>query len=219
MAFAKGSYIICEGCSRQLSILSDYSAMRICDDCGRVHQKYRSTEAITVGKIPEDLSVIKIGSKGRADASPFVVTGRVRIVVDTGYYNLWSISMERTDEMAWLIDSIGEYIVAYSKTYDATSIPDLSKAGIENMLVMPDGGSYMLTVIKGLQWGYMEGEIAAIPLVMSRATVYDLRAVDGQIAFIIRTWDQPLFYLQGHSVEWEDISINGIRNIEIVGSE
>lgn len=219
MAFAKDSYIICEGCSRQLSILSDYSAIRICDGCGRVHQKYHSTEAITVGKIPEDLSVIKIGSRGRADSSPFVVTGRVRIAVDTGYYNLWSISMERTDEMAWLIDSIGEYIVAYSKTYDSKSIPDLSKASIENMLVMPDGGSYMLTVTKALQWGYMEGEIAAIPLVMSSATVYDLRAADGQIVFIIRTWDRPLFYLQGRSVEWEDMSMTGTRNIEIGGSE
>lgn len=219
MAFAKGSYIICEQCNRPLNIISDYSAMRICE-CGLVNHKYGGAKALTVGKIPEDLSVIRVGSRGKADGAGFVVTGRFRIEVDTGYYNLWSIALEKTDELAWIIDSIGEYIVAYVKRYESSSMPEgkMWTAAVERSFAMPEVGHCVLVVSKKLMAGYMEGEIGAIPLVMSDARVYDLRSEKGEVVFIIRAREAELFYLQGKPVEWEELMLTETRNIEIVGN-
>ena len=219
MAFAKGSYIICAGCNTQLDILSDYSAIRICDTCGLVNQKYKDADPLTVSKIPEDLSVIKTGSKGKANGSSFVVTGRFRIEIDSGYYNVWSIALGKTDELAWIIDSIGEYIVAYSKRYEATAVKEISMwtAEVERNFSLPELGSCMLVVAKKLIAGYMEGEIGTMPLVMNDARVYDLRTTEGDIVFIIRTRDKELFYLQGRSIDWEEMELTGTRNIEIIG--
>lgn len=220
MYYGRGN-IQCEGCSKTLDVVSDYSAMRVCPTCGNVNMKHNTGVSFAVGRIPEDLSVIKIGSKGKCHEGEFEVIGRSRIEIGTGYYNLWSIVIKNTEELAWLIDSMGEYIIASQKKYEANSIVDrqLWQSAVDKYYTMPVLGSCRLITNKKIAFGYLEGEVGNLPLYFSSARVYDLRADDDVVVFIIKTDDKNLFYLKGVTYTWQKLALTNTRNIQIVGKQ
>ncbi|MBS1612880.1 MAG: hypothetical protein JST49_08675, partial [Bacteroidetes bacterium] len=166
MIFGKGGYILCEGCSKQLNIVSDFSAICVCSTCGNVNQKHEPRISVAVGKMQEDVSVIQIGAKGTAQGSEILVTGRYRIETDSGYYNLWSVDVKKTGELAWLIDSMGEYIFASQHNHKYNALPEVKmwNSNTGKYFMLPALGSAKLITNKKVIYRNIEGEVGKMPL-------------------------------------------------------
>ncbi|HLP51516.1 MAG TPA: DUF4178 domain-containing protein [Chitinophagales bacterium] len=221
MHFGKGSYILCAECNTQLGIQSDYSQMRVCDSCGCVNYKHPKHGKVTVVKFAEDLSAIKTGSTGKIQGSGFTVTGRYRIETSGSYYNLWSVVVSKTDELAWLIESAGKFVFAYNKkvAYNAIPEPALWSGDCDKYYALPELGSCRLVTTDKIAGRNIEGETGDMPPQNEGATFYDLRGDDGQAIFIIKTPDKTLYYLQGTVVTWQSLELTNLKNMPATGND
>ncbi|HRG88934.1 MAG TPA: DUF4178 domain-containing protein [Chitinophagales bacterium] len=220
MYFGKGGHINCAECNSQLAIVSDFSAIRVCDTCGNVNFKYSQPVKVAMVKPTEDLSPVKTGTTGQYDGVPFVVTGRCRINASDCYYNLWAVHITPTEEAAWLIESAGSYAFLRTKkvAYNEIAEPALWNGKSDSYYALPELGSCRLLVTDNIKNVVVEGETGDILTQPDNADLYELQSDDEQSIFIIKKTNKTLHYLRGKVTTLEDLKLANTRSIDISGN-
>lgn len=220
MYFGKGGHINCAECNSQLAIVSDLSAIRVCDTCGNVNFKYKQPVKVATIKPTEDLSLIKMGTTGEYNGVSFIVTGRCRLSASDCYYNLWALQVTQTEEVAWLLESAGSYAFLQTKKVAYNEIPEpaLFNGKSDSYYALPQLGSCRLLVTDNIKSVVLEGETGEILVQPDNADLYELQSDGGQCVFIIKKTNKSLHYLSGNVTTIENLKLSNTRTIDISGN-
>jgi len=220
MAALKGEMIICASCSASLTVQSGEPGVIVCSSCGAVINKDNNAVLRKVTVVPEDMSVIRLGTTGKLpDHTAFEVIGRYRIDAEDGYFNLWNIRLQSNGSQAWIIDSFGEYVYATSKPLKHETIDDAFWTSSCNWeLTLPDIGVFTLVAKPKLVGQNLEGEIPEMPEDITTCRVYELADAGGKQALLIKEKLNQLIFISGDTLDWSAYHFENIRKEEAIGN-
>lgn len=204
------------------------SALLTCTDCGMSHQ-LRAVNAVqyvcrhcrqllirdqpraTAGKAAtprEDMSVLRLGSQGKADKKEFEVIGRLQFFYQQGHRNLWYLLFQNGDT-GWLGDWEGGYsLLTYHSMKQDLGLLSNSKPGRE--LQAFGAGFEVRRIIKHLATCY-EGELPALNLQREHFMAYELGNQQEQVVLAHAYTNKEMEAFAGTFEYFKDLSLSQLR--------
>jgi hypothetical protein len=106
-----GATFSCQSCAASLQFKSAASYCLVCPDCHRLHYQPNQNRPLSVSKLGpvlEDMSLIRLQTRGAFGDRPFEVIGRLQYLFQERYRNHWYIRYA-DDTTGWLGDWDGHY--------------------------------------------------------------------------------------------------------------
>lgn len=152
--------LTCSGCRREYTLLAVQSVQRVCRHCKQLILKNSVAAGQTVVLPREVMSVICLGTTGKAEKGNFEIFGRVQHFYQQGYRNLWFLQYQNGD-CGWLGDWEGGYCLL-------THTP--SQSGLGSLPANPGstvnvfGADYELRRLSKHSISCVEGELPELQL-------------------------------------------------------
>lgn len=180
----------CPNCGAALSFRSVDLPVRVCDYC---HSSILRTDkglvlAGKVAEVPEDVSPLQIGVRGRDGARSFELIGRVRWRWADGGWNEW-LALFNDGSTGWIGEAMGRYMLLHevAATGLGGAVERSLQAGAQIILgtaAVIDGVEYVVSDVKEATCAGSEGELPFnTPPGFTMPSV-DLMAADGHCASI-----------------------------------
>ena len=206
----------CPNCGAGISFRSIDLPVRVCDHC---HSSIVRTEdaLVSMGKVaevPEDVSPLQIGVRGRDGARSFELIGRVRWRWSDGGWNEW-LALFDNGSTGWIGEAMGRYMLLreVASTGLGGAVERGLRAGAQIIVgteAVIDGLNYRVTDVKEATCAGSEGELPFnTPPGFSMPSV-DLMAADGHCASIQQDGGEVKVYA-GRYVTLADLKVTGLR--------
>jgi len=169
-------------------------------------------ESLTDFYMPDDWSVIQVGSKGAYQKHNFEVIGRVRLQLQQDYKNFWCLWYEDRKKYAWLAESFGKYITYESSFLDVYDNGEFSGLKIGHKFIIHDNVTVVANYQEQCVWISLEGELCLWPILKKGFALVDAQNNDRMAAcFIIPPDRRAGKFLVGEVVDFHDLNLVSIR--------
>jgi len=211
----------CPNCGAEIRFRSADLPVKVCAYCrSSVVREGESLKAVgRIAEVPEDVSPLQIGVRGRDGALGFELVGRVRWRWTDGGWNEWLMLFD-DGSIGWLGEAMGRYMllrqIAHSgfRTDMVRKLRDGHPVTVGTEATI-DGIQYRVTDVKEATCAGGEGELPySAPLGLTIASV-DLMAADGHCASAQK--DQGVGEVSvytGRYVSLADLRASGLRAFE-----
>lgn len=210
----------CPNCGAPIRFRSSDLPVKVCGYCrSAVLRTGGNLQAIgTVAEVPDDVSPLQIGARGRDGAQGFDLVGRVRWRYADGAWNEW-LALFDDGSAGWLGESMGRFMllrpVGHSgkrtgvvrQLHDGQPVIVGTKATI-------DGVDYRVSDARDVTVVASEGELPFPAPKGLTATSIDLMTGDGRTASIQKDRDGEVEVYTGRYVTLADIAATGLRTFE-----
>ena len=207
----------CPNCGAALRFRSADLAVRVCEYCrSTVVRRGEVLEAVgIVAEVPEDVSPLQLGVRGRDGERAFEIVGRVRWRWADGAWNEWC-ALFRDGSYAWLGEASGRWMLLRATT-DASgpAVANLvaGRAVEPRMTATIDGDEFAVVDVQAVTCVGAEGELPDPVTVGTTATSIDLQRPDGRAATLQNDGGTVSAYA-GRYVTLAEIGASGLRVFE-----
>jgi len=169
-----------------------------------------------VAEVPEDVSPLQIGVRGRDEGVEFELVGRIRWRWSDGAWNEW-LALFGDGTTAWLGEAMGRYMLlrpisVLASNRLAKALAKDERVGV-GLRVAMGGIDYTVTDVKDVTCVGSEGELPfSAPLGLPMLSV-DLMASDGGCATVQKERGDIAAYA-GRYVSLADVAATGLRRFE-----
>ncbi|RYZ72532.1 MAG: DUF4178 domain-containing protein [Proteobacteria bacterium] len=207
----------CPACGGELQFKSRSSVLTICSFCNSmvVRHDLKLEDLGKVTEMPEDLSPIRIGTKGIYNNVAFEVIGRQKIGWENGSWNEWFLVFDdRTN--GWLSDAQGFYFMSRQVTHPG-NVPELPRLMIGRAATV-EGIKYKVEDIRPVTCIGLEGEVSLQSPIGRESISVDLLGLTSLAASIDYAVhpkgsikEEPPRVFVGAYVEFEDLNFSNLR--------
>ncbi len=210
--------LACPQCGAPIAFRSPDLMMRVCDYCRSAI--LRDREALRVaGKaavVPEDVSPLQLGTRGRFDGQPFELVGRVRWRWADGGWNEW-LMLYGDGRHGWLGEAMGRFMLLTEIGHGKRSalVRNVGKGetpGVGSTMTL-DAVKYTVADVKSATCVAAEGELPFLTTAGASVLSIDLMAADGRCASIQREGRETHVYV-GRYVTLADLAATNLRAFE-----
>lgn len=209
----------CPQCGAPIAFRSRDLVMRVCDYCRSAVLRDGETLRVagTAAVVPEDVSPLQLGTRGRADGQPFELVGRVRWRWTDGGWNEWAILFGE-GRHGWLGEAMGRFMLlgelghSGQRTAMVRTVASGDTPRVGDRCTI-DGVEYIATDVREATCVAAEGEL---PTPVATGTVVlsvDLMAADGRCASIQRDAAGTHVYA-GRYVTLADVAATDLRQFD-----
>lgn len=210
----------CPNCGGPIEFRSSELPVKVCDYC-------RSSILRTGGglqdigkaaEVPNDVSPLQLGTRGRDGGKGFELIGRVRWRYADGAWNEWLILFD-DQTTGWLGESMGRYMLLRQVDIadvhsDVVTQLQGGQGVVPGTEAVIDGVKYWATDVKTVTCVASEGELPfAAPLGLTYESI-DLMAADEHSASIQKDADGIVEIYAGRYVTLAEIGASGLRAFE-----
>ncbi|HEX7849055.1 MAG TPA: DUF4178 domain-containing protein [Sphingomonas sp.] len=210
----------CPNCGAPIRFGSNDLPVKVCDYChSSVLRTGDNVQAIgKVAEVPDDVSPLQLGVRGRDGDHGFELVGRVRWRYEDGAWNEW-LALFDDGSIGWVGESMGRYMMLRQVAENAVApvVVDHVKSGLPIAVGTPisiNGVDYAATDAKQVTCVASEGELPFhAPLGLS-ATSVDLMTPDGACASIQKGQDGEVEIYTGRYLSLAELKATGLRSFE-----
>ena len=209
----------CPNCGAPIAFRSVDLPVKVCDHCrSAILRGGDGLKAIgTIAEVPEDVSPLELGTRGRDGARAFELVGRVRWRWAAGGWNEW-LALFDNGATGWLGESMGRYMLL--RPVEAARVKGDAVRRMEASGTVPLGSQaiidetvYTVADVKAVTCAGSEGELPfSAPLGLA-ATSVDLSTADERCASIQNDGGTVSVYA-GRYVTLADIAATDLRAFE-----
>jgi hypothetical protein len=210
----------CPNCGAPIRFGSNDLPVKVCDYChSSVLRTGGNLQAIgKVAEVPEDVSPLQLGVRGRDGDRRFELVGRVRWRYADGAWNEW-LALFDDGSTGWVGESSGRYMMLRQVAENALApvLVDQVKSGRLIAVGTPitiNGIEYVASDAKQVTCVASEGELPFhAPLGLSAVSV-DLMTPDGGCASIQKDTDGEVEIYTGRYTALDGLHVTGLRSFE-----
>lgn len=205
----------CPQCGAPIAFRAADLPVRICDYCRTAVARDGETlrKVGTSAIVPEDVSPLQIGARGRCDDRAFELVGRVRWRWSDGAWNEW-LALYGDGGIAWLGEAMGRYMLLAEVPAPGNNVVVRSIANAQAPQVGREstiaGVKYRVADVKRVTCVASEGALPAPTATGTSALSVDLMTTDERCASIQREGDETHVYT-GRYVTLADLAMTGLR--------
>ncbi|MFN8315900.1 MAG: hypothetical protein U0T32_05575 [Chitinophagales bacterium] len=215
MYYGKGQQLYCETCEAKMEIKSDFSALKVCVNCGQIKYKYSLASPRKVLPIAESMNVLCIGVIGFIELKKFEIIGRYQIQSSWGCYNLWCIHFADGDILEWLVESAGEYYYCQQNRDKNLAFNnklwDFPVNTIVNIEGMEAATMILRTMIKDQD---IEGELPEMPDSFEYGLLFIFEDNNKNASVLLKTPKKKVVYLLGRKLSWDYFKFEKYRKLQ-----
>jgi hypothetical protein len=207
--------LACPQCGAPIAFRSADLPVRVCDYCHSTIARDGETLKL-VGKtaiVPEDVSPLQLGARGRFEDRAFELVGRVRWRWTDGAWNEW-LALYGDGATAWLGEASGRYMLldevpapANNSVVQAVLANRTPPVGRASTIA---GIKYVVVDSRQVVCVASEGELPAPTATGTQAISVDLMTTDGRCASVQREGDETHAYA-GRYVTLAELGMTGLR--------
>ncbi len=200
----------CPQCGAPVVFHSSISISSVCEHCRSlvVRKDFNVATFGQMAELPNDLSPLKIGTKGHWQGRAFTLLGRLRLHYGDGSWNEWHADFGN-GTFGWIAEVMGYYTISFSQTVSLHGIDERTAAG---KMVAIQGESWQVTDVKEARCIAAEGELPMIaPPGWSRLGL-DLTGPKGQFGTIEIVEGERSFYA-GEFAQFDDMHFSELRKV------
>ncbi|MDA8083495.1 MAG: DUF4178 domain-containing protein [Nitrospiraceae bacterium] len=203
----------CPSCGAEVIFRSSVSVFSVCDHCqSMIVRKDMDLESLgSMAQLPDDISPLKIGSRGKCRGSAFEVIGRLRVSWSEGGWNEWYLLFD-DGNFGWLADAMGFFMVSI-EVDGPVKLPPLS-------ILEPGKGvdlqkkKFSVDDIKETSCVGSEGELPFRGISGRKSVSVDLSNNAGEFANIeYPEGEEPRLYI-GRYMDFANLELSNLRDLE-----
>ena len=200
----------CPQCGAPVVFHSSISLSSVCEHCRSlvVRNDFQVATFGQMAELPNDLSPLKIGTKGYWNGRGFVLLGRLRLHYGDGSWNEWYADFGN-GTYGWVAEVMGYYTLSFPQTVSLHGIDEHTSAG---KMINIQGASWRIMDVKEARCIAAEGELPMIaPPGWSRLGM-DLTGPGGQFGTIEIVNGERAFY-SGDFAQFGDLNFTDLRKV------
>ena len=209
----------CPNCGGPLRFRTAFLASKVCEYCHSTIVR-RADGLDNVGKaaeVPEDVSPMQLGARGRDGANPFEVVGRVRWRYADGAWNEWCIAYG-DGSYGWLSEASGRWMLlreTQATVVSGDAVHYLTSGyGVQpGMTATLAGLEFTVADVQQVECVGAEGELPFPTPIGTTGTSIDLDRPDGLVASL-QTENGELSAYAGRYVTLAEVAATGLREFE-----
>ena len=202
----------CPSCGAPVTFKSSASAYTVCEYCrGTLLRDGEDLKNLgRMADLLDDPTLIRIGTEGRYQDTPFSVIGRIQLQYESGLWNEWHLLFSDATT-AWLSEAGGEYVLTRLEPLKS-SVPAFEVLE-PNMQFIINDKAFVVTDLESARCIAGEGEL---PFKVESG--YDVNAADLRNDEIFATIDYsetpPLFFV-GEPVTFDELTLSHLKEPEM----
>lgn len=209
----------CPNCGAAIRFRSAALPVKVCDYCRSTIVRHGDVlQAMgKVAEVPEDVSPVQIGTRGRDGAHGLELIGRVRMRWRDGGWNEW-LALFDDGTSGWLSEAMGRYMLLRPITHSGLRTDAVKR--VRDDMALPlgtdaviDGTRYSVTDVKDATFVGSEGELPFSTPAATPIKSVDLMAANGRCASIQKDRGEVTIY-SGRYVTLAEIGATGLRAFE-----
>ena len=206
--------LACPQCGAPVVFRTADLVMRVCDYCRTAILRDGETlrAAGKVAVVPEDVSPLQIGTRGRWGERAFELVGRVRWRWSDGAWNEW-LALYGDGGHGWLGEAMGRFMLLDEVQAPRTKVVQRIAGGQEVVVGQEatiDGVAYRVSDIKQAVCVASEGELPSRVVSGTTVTSVDLMTTDIRCASVQREGQETHVYV-GRYVSLADVAASNLR--------
>ncbi|TAN40037.1 MAG: DUF4178 domain-containing protein [Nitrospirae bacterium] len=203
----------CPSCGAEVVFRSSVSVFSVCDHCQSMIVRHdMDLEALgQMAQLPDDVSPLKIGSRGVFKGKSFGVVGRLKIGWSEGYWNEWFLSFDDGTQ-GWLAEAMGFFMLSF-EVAETKKVPALKalKVGSEYDLGLPQ--KFTVDDIKAAVCIGSEGELPFRAPKGRKTTSVDLSNTSGEFAGIEYSDTDGVSLFSGKYLDFDSFKFTNLRDL------
>lgn len=206
--------LACPQCGALVVFRTADLVMRVCDYCRTAILRDGETlrAAGKVAVVPEDVSPLQLGTRGRLGERAFELVGRVRWRWSDGAWNEW-LALYSDGGHGWLGEAMGRFMLLDEVQAPRTKVVQRIAGGREVVVGQEAtiaGVAYRVSDIKQAVCVASEGELPSRVVSGTTVTSVDLMTTDVRCASVQREGQETHVYA-GRYVSLADIAASNLR--------
>jgi hypothetical protein len=210
----------CPNCGAPIRFRSNDLPVKVCDYCRTsVLRTGGNLQAIgKIAEVPDDVSPLQLGVRGRDDGQSFELIGRVRWRYADGAWNEW-LALFDDGSTGWVGESMGRYMML--RELPAEQIPSGVVSYVQSGKPIKIGGEikmagtdYIVADAKDVTCVASEGELPFNAPLGLTATSIDLMTPDGECASIQKDQSGEVEAYVGRYMSLAELNATGLRSFE-----
>jgi hypothetical protein len=200
----------CPSCGAEVQFKSSISVFSVCEYCRSMIVRHdMDLEALgKMAQLPDDLSPLKIGSRGKYNRTNFEVIGRLKVAWSEGYWNEWFVLFEN-GRSGWLAEAMGFFMLS-AEVKETGKVPSRKEVKVGESYELLPQKKFTVHDIKDAECIGSEGELPFSGLKGRKTVSVDLSDQSGEFANIeYSEQDGTRLYLGKYldfdSLEWTDL--------------
>ncbi len=202
----------CPSCGAEVEFKSSISVFSVCDHCKFMLVRH-DMDLESLGKmaqLPDDVSPLKIGTRGRYKNTAFEVVGRLKVGWSEGYWNEWFLLFDG-GRQGWLAEAMGLFMLS-TEVEDSKRVPKLADLHAGTEYALTASQKFTVDDIKEATCIGSEGELPFKGLEGRKTTSVDLSNNSGEFANIEYSEEGVNLYV-GRYVDFDNLELSNLRDL------
>ena len=203
----------CPSCGAEVLFKSAISVFSVCGHCRSMVVRHdMDVESLgEMAQLPDDVSPIKIGTRGKYKNNPFEVVGRLKVAWSEGYWNEWFVLFENGEE-GWLAEAMGFFMMS-SEVKAPERIPRRKDLKVGNAYELAPSRPFYVDDIKEATCIGSEGELPFKGLVNRKTLSVDMSSFSCDFVNIEYADGEEAHLYIGRYVEFEELALTNLRDL------
>jgi len=164
-----------------------------------------------MAQLPDDVSPLKIGSRGKYKNTAFELVGRLKIAWSEGYWNEWFLLLDN-GRRGWLAEAMGLFMLS-TEVEQPKSVPKLAEIQVGTVYQITPSKTYIVDDIKEAVCIGSEGELPFRGVQGRKTTSVDLSNNSGEFANIEYSDDDGIHLYVGRYVDFDNLELSNLRDL------
>lgn len=173
---------ICPACATTLRVRGTESFLLVCTKCGTTLINELNLE-LEDARMPDDWSIVQLGTTGKHKDRTFEVIGRVRLQMRQEYRNFWCLWFDKDQKYGWLVEAFGKYAVCEPELFDLDDMGDIFSIKAGDKFDLYGKSTVVVDYVDPAEWTSVAGEIAHWKSLSKRFISVQAQNDEGIIAF------------------------------------
>lgn len=201
----------CPACATAARIRGTESFLYVCFQCGTPVVNELNFP-ITQSAMPDDWSIIQLGTSGVYKDQSFEVIGKIRLQLRQEYKNYWCLWYDQGQKYGWLAESFGKYAVCEPVVFNLDEMGDIHSIKAGDKFDLYGKSTVVVDYVDPCEWISISGEIAHWKDVSKRFISVQAQNDEGIIAFFnLDSVGHRVNFIVGETTALSALSLKAIR--------
>jgi DNA-directed RNA polymerase subunit RPC12/RpoP len=202
----------CPSCGAEVEFKSSVSVFSVCGHCRFMLVRHdMDLESLgRMAQLPDDVSPLKIGTRGKYKNTAFEIVGRLKVAWSEGYWNEWFLLFDGGSQ-GWLAEAMGLFMLS-TEAEVTKRVPKLAEVRAAAEYQITPSQKFFVDDIKEAACIGSEGELPFKGLQGRKTTSVDLSNNSGEFANIEYSEDGAHLYI-GRYVDFDNLELSNLRDL------